>query len=148
MTTASEIAVCLWFDGKAEEAVSHYLAVFGDGAVTKVMRPRPEAPAITVAFTLRGRPFVALNGGPMYQFTPAVSLVVECETQAEIDRYWDQLCEGGKPGRCGWLTDRFGLSWQITPRALPALLARGGAVQAMLKVGKLDIAALERAGED
>ena len=147
MTTASEIAVCLWFDGRAEEAVAHYLDVFRDVAVTRTLRPHPQAPALTVAFTLRGRPFVALNGGPMHAFTPAVSLVVECEDQAEIDYYWSRLGEGGKPGRCGWIADKFGLSWQIVPRALPTLLSRPGAMQAMLKMDRLDIAALESAGQ-
>jgi len=145
----ADIAICLWFDGKAEEGVAHYLDVFRDGRITKTFRPRPEAPALTVAFELRGRPFLALNGGPMYKFTPAVSLMVDCADQAEIDHFWSRLCEGGQPSRCGWLTDKFGLSWQIVPRALPSLLARGGGVmQAMMKMDKLDIAALERAGEN
>ena len=144
----AEIAICLWFDGKAEEAVAHYLGVFQDGRITKTFRPRPDAPALTVAFELRGRPFLALNGGPMYKFTPAVSLMVDCADQAEIDHFWSRLCEGGQPGRCGWLTDKFGLSWQIVPRALDSLLSRGGAVQAMMKMNKLDIAALGRAGEN
>lgn len=145
--TPGQIAVCLWFDGRAEEAVAHYLDVFGDGRVTQSFRPRPDAPALTVAFELRGRPFLALNGGPMYAFTPAVSLMVDCADQAEIDHFWTRLGEGGQPGRCGWLTDKFGLSWQIVPRALPSLLARSpGAVQALMKMDKLDIAALERAG--
>jgi len=145
----AEIAICLWFDGEAEEAVAHYLDVFQGGRITKTFRPRPEAPALTVAFELRGRPFLALNGGPMYKFTPAVSLMVDCADQDEIDHFWTRLCEGGQPGRCGWLTDKFGLSWQIAPRALPSLLSRGGGVmQAMMKMDKLDIAALERAGEN
>ena len=147
MTDRPDISVCLWFDGTAEAAVALYLDVFGEGEITKVMRPRQDAPPLTIAFTLRGRPFLALNGGPMYAFTPAVSLMVECADQAEIDHFWSRLGEGGKPNRCGWLTDRFGLSWQILPRALPSLLSRGGAMQAMLKMNKLDIAALERAGE-
>jgi len=146
MDNEPEIAVCLWFDGQAEQAVAHYLAIF-DGRVTKTFRPKPDAPALTVAFELRGRPFLALNGGPMYKFTPAVSLMVDCADQAEIDHYWNRLSEGGAPGRCGWLTDQFGLSWQIIPRALPALLSRGaGVMKALMKMNKLDIAALERAG--
>lgn len=148
MDSPNTIGVCLWFDGQAEQAVAHYLAIFDDGRVTKVARPRPEGPALTVAFELRGRPFLALNGGPIYKFTPAVSLMVECADQAEIDHYWDRLSEGGAPSRCGWLTDKFGLSWQIIPRALPALLSRGpGVMKALMQMVKLDIAALERAGQ-
>jgi predicted 3-demethylubiquinone-9 3-methyltransferase (glyoxalase superfamily) len=143
-----EIAVCLWFDGEAEAAVAHYLGIFEDGRVTKVHRPRADAPALTVAFELRGRPFLALNGGPHYKFTPAVSLVVDCADQAEIDHFWARLSEGGQKNRCGWLADKFGLSWQIVPRDLPALLSRGPAVmQALMKMDRLDIAALRRAGE-
>jgi predicted 3-demethylubiquinone-9 3-methyltransferase (glyoxalase superfamily) len=141
------IDVCLWYDGEAEAAVAHYLDVFREGHVKQTFRPRPEAPALTVAFELRGRSFLALNGGPHYKFTPAVSLVVDCADQAEIDHFWTRLTEGGQPSRCGWLTDKFGLSWQIVPRTLPALLARGGGVmQALMTMDKLDIAALERAG--
>jgi predicted 3-demethylubiquinone-9 3-methyltransferase (glyoxalase superfamily) len=147
MTTEGGIDVCLWYDGEAENAVAHYLDVFGDGRVTKTFRPRPDAPALTVAFELRGRSFLALNGGPHYKFTPAASLMVDCADQAEIDHFWSRLGEGGEPGRCGWLTDKFGLSWQIVPRALPALLARGGGVMpALMTMNKIDIAALERAG--
>ncbi len=114
--------------------------------MTKIFRPDPSGPALTVAFELRGRRFLALNGGPLYKFTPAVSLVVDCADQAEIDYFWTRLGEGGTPSRCGWLADKFGLSWQIVPRALPALLSRGSAVmQALMKMDKLDIAALERA---
>ena len=148
MESQGQIVACLWFDGQAEQAVAHYLAIFDDGRVTKLFRPKPDGPALTVAFELRGRPFLALNGGPIYKFTPAVSLMVDCADQAEIDHYWDKLCDGGKPGRCGWLTDVFGLSWQIVPRDLPALLSRGpGVMQALMQMNKLDIAALERAGQ-
>ena len=148
MDGPSQIVACLWFDGQAEQAVAHYLAIFDDGRVTKLFRSKPDAPALTGAFELRGRPFLALNGGPVYKFTPPVSLVVDCADQAEIDHYWDKLCDGGKPGRCGWLTDVFGLSWQIVPRDLPALLSRGpGVMQALMQMNKLDIAALERAGQ-
>ena len=141
------IDVCLWYDGHAEAAVAHYLDVFWDGRVTQTFRPRPDAPALTVAFELRGRSFLALNGGPHYKFTPAVSLIVDCADQAEIDHFWIRLAEGGQTSRCGWLSDKFGLSWQIVPRALPSLLARGGGVmQALMAMEKLDIAALERAG--
>ena len=144
---ASDIGVCLWFDGEAEAAVAHYLDVFGEGRVTQVSRPRAEAPALTVAFELRGRRFLALNGGPRYKFTPAVSLMVDCADQREIDHFWTGLSADGAPGRCGWLVDKFGLSWQVLPRALPDLLARGpGVMKALLGMDKIDVAALERAG--
>ena len=143
----NDLVVCLWFDGQAEAAVAHYLDIFRDGRIVDTFRPTPDAPALTVVFELRGRRFLALNGGPHYKFTPAVSMVVDCADQAEIDHFWEGLSQGGKTDRCGWLTDKFGLSWQVTPRALPALLSRGsGVMKAMLQMTKLDIAALERAG--
>ena len=145
---APGLSVCLWFDGEAEAAARHYLETFGEADPPRIARPRPEAPAFSVTFSLRGRAFVALNGGPMYSFTPAISLMVDCADQAEVDHFWARLGEGGKPGRCGWLIDRFGVSWQVAPRALPQLLSRGPAVmKAMLMMNKLDIAALERAGD-
>ncbi len=150
MTSAPppDIATCLWFDDQAEAAARHYLDIFEDGRVTQIMRPSPEAPVLTVAFELRGRRFLGLNGGPMHKFSPAVSLVVDCADQTEIDYFWNRLAEGGAPGRCGWLTDKFGLSWQIVPRALPALLSRGSHVfTEVMKMNKLDIATLESAGE-
>ena len=118
--------------------------------------PGPAGSAMTVAFTLRGRPFVALNGGPVFAFNPAVSFVVDCEDQAEVDRYWAQLSAGGTEGQCGWLTDKFGLSWQIVPTALarilgdPDPLRAKRATEAMLKMKKLVLAELEAAaqGED
>jgi predicted 3-demethylubiquinone-9 3-methyltransferase (glyoxalase superfamily) len=144
----ADIGVCLWFDGQAEAAVAHYLDIFKDGRRLDPPRAPEDGPALTVAFELRGRRFVALNGGPMFKFSPAVSLVVDCADQTEIDYFWQRLCEGGAPSRCGWLADKFGLSWQIIPRALPQLLARGPAVmQALMKMDKLDIAGLQRAGE-
>ena len=146
---APGLSVCLWFAQEAEAAALHYLAAFGETAPPRLSRPRPDAPAFSVAFTLRGRAFVALNGAAGQNFTPAISLVVDCADQAEIDHFWARLGEGGAPGRCGWLTDRFGVSWQITPRALPRLLSRGPAVmKAMLTMQKLDIAALEAAGAE
>lgn len=142
-----DLAVCLWFDDQAEAAAAHYIDIFG-GRITQAFRRQPEGPALTVAFELRGRRFLALNGGPHFKFTPAVSLVVDCTDQAEIDYFWRRLGEGGTPSRCGWLADKFGLSWQIVPRALPALLAKGPAVMAaLMSMDKLDIAALERAGD-
>lgn len=147
MSSQPGIDVCLWFDGQAEAAVAHYLEIFRDGRIAKTFRPAPDKPALTVAFELRGRSFLALNGGPMYKFTPAVSLMVDCADQAEIDHFWTGLSQGGAPGRCGWLTDKFGLSWQVIPRDLPALLSRGpGVMKALMGMDKLDIAALQRAG--
>jgi len=146
-SVAPGLSVCLWYDGQAEAAAAQYVAVFGNGRIKNVSRPQPDAPALTVAFELRGRDFLALNGGPHFKFTPAISLVVDCEDQAQIDHFWAGLVEGGEPSRCGWLVDRFGVSWQVVPKSLPSLLSRGPAVmKAMLEMVKLDIAALERAG--
>ena len=135
----------LWFDGKAEEAMHFYVSVFPN---SKVLSVSP----VTVSFELDGQRFHGLNGGPQYRFTEAVSFFVDCETQEEVDTYWNKLTAGGgQPGQCGWLKDRFGLSWQIIPKALGRLLgdkdrARAGRVlQAMLAMGKIDIAGLERA---
>jgi Uncharacterized protein conserved in bacteria len=135
----------LWFDGKAEEAMHFYVSVFPN---SKVLSVSP----MTVSFELDGQRFHGLNGGPQYRFTEAVSFFVDCETQDEVDTYWNKLTAGGgQPGQCGWLKDRFGLSWQIIPKALGRLLgdtdrARAGRVlQAMLAMGKIDIAGLERA---
>ena len=135
----------LWFDGKAEEAMHFYVSVFPN---SKVLSVSP----MTVSFELDGQRFHGLNGGPQYRFTEAVSFFVDCETQDEVDTYWNKLTAGGgQPGQCGWLKDRFGLSWQIIPKALGRLLgdtdrARAGRVlQAMLARGKIDIAGLERA---
>ena len=146
-----DVTPCLWFHAEAEEAATFYTSVFSDAKVTNVMRGAPDAPPIAVSFVLDGRPFLALNGRRESGFTDACSLVVNCETQAEIDRYWDALTRDGAEGRCGWLTDRYGVSWQIVPRAMGALLggadpaASGRAMQAMLGMGRIDIAALERA---
>ncbi|MES2102336.1 MAG: VOC family protein [Pseudomonadota bacterium] len=148
---------CLWFDGRAEEAMNFYMGIFPDARMTDVLRwgdagPGPKGSVLTCTFELAGQTFMALNGGPQYQFTPAISLVVNCATQAEVDRYWDALLAGGgTPVQCGWITDRFGVSWQIVPEQLPRLLqdkdpARADrAMNAMMQMVKLDIAALERA---
>lgn len=135
----------LWFDGNAEEAMRFYVSVFPDA---KVLSASP----MMVSFELEGQRFYGLNGGPQYKFTEAVSFLVDCETQEDVDRYWSQLTAGGgQPGQCGWLKDRFGLSWQIIPGTLGRLLgdpdrAKAGRVmQAMLTMGKIDIAALQRA---
>lgn len=150
------ISPFLWFDGQAEEAARLYVSLFPGSRIVSVSRygdagPGPKGSVMTVAFELDGRPFVALNGGPHFKFTEAVSFSVECQTQDEVDRYWDGLCEGGQPGPCGWLKDRFGLSWQIVPVALGQMLGDPDpeksrrVMQAMLQMRKLDIAGLRKA---
>jgi predicted 3-demethylubiquinone-9 3-methyltransferase (glyoxalase superfamily) len=140
------VTPCLWFDGNAAEAVDFYVALFPNAE-----RFGDDNAAVMITFELDGRPFMALNGGPMYTFTPAISLVVNCETQDEVDHYWDGLLDGGEPGQCGWLTDRFGVSWQIVPNRLGELMSdpdperSGRVMQAMLQMIKLDIAQLEAA---
>jgi predicted 3-demethylubiquinone-9 3-methyltransferase (glyoxalase superfamily) len=154
----SKITPCLWFDGVAEEAAGFYVSLLPDSRIDKVMRSpadNPSTPAgavLTVEFTLAGQSFLGLNGGPQFPFTEAVSFSIDCEDQAEVDRLWEALTAGGgKPVQCGWLNDRFGLSWQIVPSALPKLLAgpdREGAkraMEAMMKMVKLDVAELETA---
>jgi len=149
----------LWFDGKAEEAANFYVSVFKNAKIHSVSRYGEDSPGtagtvMTVSFELDGQEFVALNGGPEYTFTPAVSFSIDCETQAEVDHFWERLCEGGKPIQCGWLQDKFGLSWQVVPSVLPELLqddddAKSSAVmQAMLKMIKLDIATLQAAYDE
>jgi predicted 3-demethylubiquinone-9 3-methyltransferase (glyoxalase superfamily) len=147
-----KITPFLWFSDNAEEAANFYVSVFPDSRITDVARMGEGGPALTVAFTLNGEDFVGLNGGPVHTFTEAVSFVIDCETQEEVDRYWEALtADGGEPGDCGWLKDRFGLSWQVVPRRLPELLtdpdpARAQrALQAMMQMHKLDIATLETA---
>ena len=146
----------LWFDTQAEEAARYYTSIFKNSKILSISRytevgPRPAGSVMTVEFELDGEKFVALNGGPQYTFTHAVSFVVNCETQAEVDHYWSRLSEGGKEVQCGWLTDKYGLSWQIVPAVLMELLKSGDAekrnrvMQAMLKMVKLDIDALQRA---
>lgn len=147
-----KITPFLWFNDNAEEAATFYVSVFPNSKLTDVARMGEGGPALTVAFTLDGEDFVGLNGGPVHAFTEAVSFVIDCETQAEVDRYWETLtADGGQPGDCGWLKDRFGLSWQVVPRRLPELLtdpdpARAQrAMQAMMQMHKIDIATLEAA---
>lgn len=154
------IAPFLWFDGAAEAAAGFYVSIFPNSKVRKVIRygeagkeQHGQAPGtvMTVEFDLDGQRFTALNGGPHFHFTPAVSFVVHCKTQAEVDHYWNKLGEGGAPEaqQCGWLADRYGLSWQIVPDSLITLLAdpvtAGRAMQAMLPMKKIVIAELERA---
>lgn len=147
-----KITPFLWFNDNAEEAAAFYLSVFPNSKLTDVARMGEGGPALTVAFTLDGEDFVGLNGGPGHAFTEAVSFVVDCETQEEVDHYWEALtADGGQPGDCGWLKDRFGLSWQVVPRRLPELLTDPDptraqrAMQAMMQMHKIDIAVLEAA---
>jgi predicted 3-demethylubiquinone-9 3-methyltransferase (glyoxalase superfamily) len=150
------VTPCLWFDADGEDAANFYVSVFPDSKIVDVTRygsagPRPEGTVMTVEFVIAGQPFVALNGGPDFTFSEAVSFQVSCETQEEVDRYWSTLSEGGEEGPCGWLKDKYGLSWQIVPTALPRLLASSDAdrsqrvMAAMLKMGKIEIAELEQA---
>ena len=146
-----KITTCLWFDGQAEEAMNHYVSIFANSKAGTVNR-MPDGKVLGVEFVIEGQEFMGLNGGPHYAFTPAISLYVDCKTQAEVDRLWKRLLEGGgKEDRCGWLRDKYGLSWQIIPEALNRLMwdknrKKGEAVmQAMLKMNKIDIAALQAA---
>jgi predicted 3-demethylubiquinone-9 3-methyltransferase (glyoxalase superfamily) len=154
----SKISPCLWFDGDAEDAAKLYTSLFPDSRIDTVQRSpadnpsTPEGAVLTVEFTLAGQKFIGLNGGPEFQFTEAVSFTIDCEDQAEVDRYWDALiADGGEPSQCGWLKDRFGLSWQVIPKQLNEVLNgpdRDGArraMEAMLQMGKLDVAKLEEA---
>lgn len=139
----------LWFDQNAEEAVDFYLTVFKNSRRLGEMRntgdaPGPKGGILTIAFELDGQKFTALNGGPIYKFTEAISFVVRCDSQQEIDDYWAKLTAGGTEIQCGWLKDRFGLCWQIVPARLSELLRSSKAMQAMMKMKKLDIAELER----
>lgn len=151
-----KITTFLWFDNNAEEAINFYCSIFPDAKLLSETRcgeagPGPKGSLLTASFQLAGQQFAALNGGPMFKFNEAISLVVNCESQAEVDHYWDKLSAGGQEQPCGWLKDKFGLSWQIVPVVLPKLLqhpdpAKAGRVmQAMLQMKKLDIAALEQA---
>jgi len=141
----------LWFDTQAEEAMTYYASIFERSRIKAVHRARGRV--LSVEFELEGQPLMALNGGPQYAFTPAISLFVSCDTQSDIDRLWERfIADGGVPNRCGWLNDKFGLSWQIIPANLGSLLggggdaARGGRVfNAMLQMNKLDIATLQMA---
>ena len=154
-----KITPFLWFDDRAEEAMHHYVSIFRNSKVHGVARygdagPGPKGSVMIAAFELEGQRFTALNGGPQFKFTEAVSFVVNCETQAEVDRLWDKLLEGGgKPSQCGWLKDKFGLSWQIIPTVLPELISdpdpeRARRVtEAMLQMTKIDLATLRQAYE-
>jgi predicted 3-demethylubiquinone-9 3-methyltransferase (glyoxalase superfamily) len=150
LQTYPRITPFLWFDSNAEEAVDFYLTVFKnsrrlDGVRNIDDSDRPKAKVLTIAFELDGQTFTALNGGPHFKFTEAISFVVRCDTQQEVDDYWSKLSAGGSEGQCGWLKDKFGLSWQIVPVRLPELIRHPKAMQAMLQMKKLNIAELERA---
>ena len=135
----------LWFDSNAEAAVEFYLSVFKNSRRLDESRAGQGGGILTIAFELDGQKFIALNGGPLFKFTEAVSFVVRCDSQQEVDDYWSKLTAGGSESQCGWLKDKFGLSWQIVPARLSELLTNPKAMQAMLQMKKLDIAALERA---
>jgi predicted 3-demethylubiquinone-9 3-methyltransferase (glyoxalase superfamily) len=155
--TQQPIAPCLWFDNNAEEAVNFYTSVFKNSQVEFVGRftqegeTGPDAPVMYIDFQINGQPFQAINGGPIFHFTEAISFAIECADQAEVDYYWNALtADGGEPGPCGWLKDKYGVSWQVTPRRLGELLRgdpqrAGQALRKMLTMGKLDIAELEAA---
>jgi predicted 3-demethylubiquinone-9 3-methyltransferase (glyoxalase superfamily) len=153
-----KITPFLWFDGKAEEAMNFYLSIFKNSKSVSVTRhgdagPGPKGSVMVAVFRLDGQEFIALNGGPQYKFTPAVSFVVNCETQKEVDDFWTKLSEGGRTDRCGWLQDKYGLSWQIVPTVLGELLQDKDAgkanrvMTAMLQMEKIDIARLKLAYE-
>lgn len=152
------ITPCLWFDTAAEEAAEFYTSLFEDSKILAVSHygeagPRPVGMVMTVNFTLKGQEYVALNGGPEFTFTEAVSLQVNCESQEEVDKYWASLSEGGEEGPCGWVKDKYGLSWQVVPTILDELIADPDreksqrVMAAMLKMGKIDVEALQRAAE-
>ena len=157
-----KITPCLWFDHQGEEAANFYIGIFKNSKITQIARygeagteihGRPPGSVMTVAFELNGQSFTALNGGPHFKFNEAISLQIECETQEEVDYYWSKLSEGGEPEaqQCGWVKDKFGLSWQVVPKILPEMMTdpdaakSARAMTAMLQMKKLDIAALQRA---
>ncbi len=151
-----KITPCLWFDTEGEDAVRFYTSIFPNSRVVDVARygsagPRPEGTVMTVSFELDGQRFIALNGGPDFTFNEAISFQVECETQEEVDAFWSKLSEGGEEGPCGWLKDKYGVSWQVIPTALPRLLADPDreksqrVMEAMLSMKKIEIDGLQRA---
>jgi predicted 3-demethylubiquinone-9 3-methyltransferase (glyoxalase superfamily) len=156
MAKVQKITPNLWFDTEAEEAAGFYTSIFKNSRITKVMRygeagPRPAGMVMTVTFQLEGQDFTGLNGGPEFKFNEAISLLVNCETQEEVDEFWDKLSAGGEKGPCGWLKDKFGLSWQIVPTVLDEMLQDEDAdkanrvMKAMLQMTKIDISELEKA---
>jgi predicted 3-demethylubiquinone-9 3-methyltransferase (glyoxalase superfamily) len=162
MTAVQPITPCLWFDTQAEEAARYYTGIFKSSKITNISRyteagrevhGKPAGTVLTVAFELNGQPFTALNGGPVFKFTEAVSFQIMCRTQEEVDHYWNRLSEGGdaKAQQCGWLKDKYGMSWQVVPTVLVEMMSdpdrekSGRAMEAMLQMKKLDIAKLKRA---
>jgi len=160
MTSIQMIAPCLWYDTQAEEAANFYVSIFDNSRIIRVLHyseagfeihGKPAGSILTVEFELNGQRFTALNGGPQFKFSEAISLEVTCETQQEIDYYWDKLVEGGEEGPCGWLKDKFGLSWQITPAILSEMLSDENkqkthrVMDAFLQLKKLDIATIKKA---
>jgi predicted 3-demethylubiquinone-9 3-methyltransferase (glyoxalase superfamily) len=160
MASMQRISPCLWFDTQAEDAAKLYVSVFGNSSIEAITRygaegfeihGRPAGSVMTVSFRLDGHQFTALNGGPQFKFSEAISFQVFCDTQDEVDSFWSKLSEGGEEGPCGWLKDKFGLSWQIVPSALPGMLCDPDTVKsqrvtrAFLQMKKFDIAALQRA---
>lgn len=165
MASVQKITPCLWFDNQAEEAAKFYVSLFENSAMGAVTRygkegfevhGRPEGSVLTVSFRLEGQEFTALNGGPHFKFSEAISFVVRCETQTEVDRYWDKLRDGGdqRAQQCGWLKDKYGVSWQIVPAALFEMMSGTDRIKservmrAVLQMKKLDVAALRRAYEE
>ena len=158
MNNTQKITPYLWFDDQAEEAANFYTSIFKDSKIEEVTRygkagPRPEGMAMTVSFKLQGQEFVALNGGPEFKFNEAISFLVSCDSQEEVDYFWNNLSEGGEEGPCGWLKDKYGVSWQIIPTALPELLSNPDpeksqrVMAAMLQMSKIDIEGLGQAYE-
>ncbi len=158
MTAPAKITPCLWFDFNAEEAVNYYLSVFRSGRILEVSHygeavPSQKGNVLTMRFEIEGQQLLALNAGPQFPFTEAISLMVDCETQDEVDELWAKLSAGGSEGMCGWLKDRFGLSWQIVPRQMIPMFrssdsaAAARAMQAMMSMRKIDIAKIEAAFE-
>jgi predicted 3-demethylubiquinone-9 3-methyltransferase (glyoxalase superfamily) len=156
MSGIQKITPFLWFDGAAEEAAKHYTSIFQNSKILSVSRygdagPGPKGAVMTVTFQLEGQQFIALNGGPQYKFTPAISLLVNCDRQEEVDELWSKLTAGGHEVQCGWLTDKFGISWQIIPSALFKLMhdpdprKSKRVMEAMFQMKKIDIVGLERA---
>lgn len=152
----NKITPCLWFNFNAEEAVNHYISIFANSKILDVSRygdavPELNGNVLTMRFEIEGQTFIALNAGPQFPFTEAISLFVDCETQEEVDHYWDRLVEGGTPGRCAWLKDKFGVSWQIVPRSLVSMLQDDDAdrsarvMKAMMEMSKIEVSKLEAA---
>jgi len=153
-----KISACLWFDNQAEEAAEFYVSVFDNSRIVEVSRygepgPGAEGSVLTVAFQLEGQDFLALNGGPVFQFSEAISFVIDCRSQEEVDYFWEKLSEGGETGQCGWLKDRFGVSWQVVPAALGEMMSDPDpekarrVTEAMLQMTKLDVPTLKLAYE-